>query len=103
MFAIVYTTTKDEEEAKRIAYRLIEQKLAACVNMHPIASVYMWEGKVDDGKEVALSIKTTSSKVESVTECIRSIHSYDLPAIISWKIGGEEEYLRWIAESTNNR
>jgi periplasmic divalent cation tolerance protein len=100
MFSIVYTTTENEEEAKRIASFLIEHKLAACINMHPIDSVYMWEGKVQHDKEVALSVKTTSNKVDKVTEHIRSLHSYELPAIISWKIEGEEKYLKWIADST---
>ncbi|WMW22558.1 divalent-cation tolerance protein CutA [Methanolobus mangrovi] len=100
MFSIVYTTTKDEEEAKRIAHKLVEQKLAACVNMHPIDSIYMWEGKIEEDREIALSIKTTTCRVEAITECIKRMHSYDLPAIISWEIDGEEEYLKWISDST---
>ncbi len=99
MFAIVYTTTKDKEEAKRIASALVEQKLAACVNMHPIDSVYVWEGKVEEEPEIALSIKTTSDMITPVTTCIQNMHSYDLPAIICWKIDGENEYLEWIAET----
>ena len=100
MFSIVYTTTKDENEAKRIAYELVEQKLAACVNMHPVDSIYMWEGKVEEDREIALSIKTTTGRVEAITECIKRIHSYDLPAIVSWEIEGEKEYLKWIKDST---
>ncbi|MDG6244057.1 MAG: divalent-cation tolerance protein CutA [Methanolobus sp.] len=99
MISIVYTTTENEGEAKRIASSLIEHKLAACINMHPIDSLYMWEGKVQYDKEVALSIKTTSCKVDQVTEHIRIMHSYELPAIIAWKIEGEKEYLEWIARS----
>lgn len=101
MYSIVHTTTKDKEEARRIARRLVEQKLAACVNMYPIDSVYVWEGKIEEDIEVALSIKTTSNRVELIKECIRTMHNYDLPAIISWKIDGEKEYLKWIADSTD--
>jgi periplasmic divalent cation tolerance protein len=101
MYSIVYTTTKDENEAKIIASKLIEQKLAACVNVHPIDSMYMWEGQIKDDREIALTIKTVSTKVNVVTECIRNMHSYELPAIISWKINGEKEYLKWITESTD--
>ncbi|WP_342305487.1 divalent-cation tolerance protein CutA [Methanolobus sp. ZRKC5] len=100
MFSTVYTTTKDKEEAKRIASKLVEQKLAACANMNPIDSVYIWKGKIESEREIALSVKTTSSKVDSVIECIKNMHSYELPAIISWKISGEKEYLKWIAETT---
>ncbi|WP_340818686.1 divalent-cation tolerance protein CutA [Methanolobus sp. WCC4] len=100
MFSIVYTTTGNKEEARRIASRLVEQKLAACVNMHPIDSIYEWEGRIEQDTEIALSIKTTSSKVETVTGCIKEMHSYDLPAIISWEIKGEKQYLEWIAGST---
>ncbi|MDY0387259.1 MAG: divalent-cation tolerance protein CutA [Methanolobus sp.] len=101
MFSIVYTTTKDKEEAKRIASKLVEQKLAACVNMNPIDSVYVWKGKVESEGEIALSVKTTSSRVDSVIECIKNMHSYELPAITSWKISGEMEYLKWIAETVD--
>ncbi len=100
MFSIVYTTTKNKEEAKTIASNLVEQKLAACVNMHPIDSVYIWEGTVEEEREIALSVKTTSNNVNSVIQYIKTIHSYELPAIISWKISGEKEYLKWIAEAT---
>ncbi len=99
MFSIVYTTTNNEEEAKKIAGALVKQKLAACVNMHPIGSVYMWEGRAENEREIALSIKTTTSAVGSVMECIRDLHSYDLPAVITWKIDGDKEYLQWIADS----
>lgn len=101
MFSIVYTTTGNKDEAKRIASRLVEQKLAACVNMHPIDSIYVWEGNVEEETEIALSIKTKSSNVEPVTQCIKEMHSYELPAIISWKIEGEKQYLEWIRGSTD--
>lgn len=101
MFSIVYTTTENREEAKIIASRLVEQKLAACVNMHPIDSIYEWKGKIEEEREIALSIKTVSENVEAVTSSIKEMHTYDLPAIISWNIEGEKEYLEWIRESTN--
>ncbi|MEZ5333814.1 MAG: divalent-cation tolerance protein CutA [Methanolobus sp.] len=100
MYSIVYTTTGNEADAKMIASELVKQKLAACVNMHPVDSVYLWEGKIENEREIALSIKTMSNKVGEVTECIKKLHSYDLPAIISWEIKGEKQYLEWISEST---
>jgi len=99
MYSIVYTTTASKEEARKIASELVEKKLAACVNMHPIDSVYLWEDKIEEEKEFAVSVKTATSKVQEITDHIRKIHSYELPAIISWEINGEAEYLRWIDET----
>jgi periplasmic divalent cation tolerance protein len=99
MYSIIYTTTSSKEEAKTIARELVENKLAACVNIHAIDSVYAWEDNVEEDMEFALSIKTLTSKTQDITNHIRKLHSYELPAIISWKINGEAEYLRWISES----
>ena len=97
MHSIVYTTTSSKEEARKIARELVERKLAACVNIHPIDSIYEWEGKIEEDEEFALSIKTTTSKVPEVTGHIKKVHSYELPAIISWEITGEAEYMKWIS------
>lgn len=102
MYSIVYTTVGNEKEAHKIARKLVDEKLAACVNMHPVDSVYTWNGQTETQKEIALSIKTVNSKVDEVTQCIKSMHSYDLPAIISWNIKGEETYLKWISDSTRS-
>ena len=101
MYSIAHTTTSSKEEAIKIARELVENRLAACVNIHPIDSVYSWEGKIEEDKEFALSIKTTTSKVQVVTDYIRKMHSYELPAIISWKITGEAEYLKWISDNVH--
>jgi periplasmic divalent cation tolerance protein len=101
MHSIVYTTTSSKEEARKIARELVEGKLAACVNIHEIDSVYSWEGNIEDEQEFALSVKTATSKVQQVTDRIKEMHSYELPAIITWKISGEKEYLKWISEMTD--
>jgi periplasmic divalent cation tolerance protein len=103
MYIIAYTTTADFKEAKRIASHLVDNKLAACVNIHPISSVYRWNGKVEDDEEFAVSIKTVSKHFDTICEVIRSMHSYELPAIISWEIDGDKDYLDWILESTTNK
>ena len=99
MYSIVYTTTSSKDEARKIAAKLVEKKLAACVNIHAIDSLYSWEGNIEEDEEFALSIKTITSKVQEITENIRKMHSYELPAIISWEISGEADYLKWIADS----
>lgn len=99
MYSIVYTTTSSKDEAREIAAKLVEKKLAACVNIHAIDSLYSWEDNIEEDEELALSIKTITSKVQEITENIRKMHSYELPAIISWKISGEADYLKWISDS----
>ncbi len=96
MFIVVYITAGDVDEAKKIAHALVSNNLAACVNMHPINSVYVWDGKVEDDSEIAMFVKTTSDKFDEIRDMVRSIHSYDLPCVISWEIEGDGDYLDWI-------
>ncbi|MCL7410546.1 MAG: divalent-cation tolerance protein CutA [Methanosarcinaceae archaeon] len=97
MFIVVYITAGNADEAKKIAYALVSNNLAACVNMHPINSVYVWGGKVEYDSEIAMFIKTTSDKFDEISDMVHSIHSYDLPCVISWEIKGDEDYLDWIS------
>jgi len=99
---LVYSTAGDREEAKRIARRLIEEGLAACVNIWPIESVYEWEGEVEEDEEVALLVKTTAEKAERVVRRIVELHSYDVPAVLVVPVlGGHEEFLEWIKEQVS--
>jgi periplasmic divalent cation tolerance protein len=101
MYIEIHTTVKDMEEARKIAGALVERKLAACVNMYPVTSVYRWEGKIEEDEEVALSIKSTSEKSGDIMRTIRALHSYDLPAITMQEIKGDRDYLKWISDSTH--
>ena len=98
---IVLSTAGSTEEAHRIARYLVENRLAACVNIVPqIESIYRWQGKVESSSEWLLLIKTTSGNVPAVEDAIRELHSYDLPECIAIAIeGGSSEYLDWIGES----
>jgi len=98
---IILTTTSSIENAEKIARVLVEEKLAACVNIIPkIISYYYWEGKLNRDEELVLLIKTTQERVEDVRRRIKELHVYQLPEIISIDIsGGDSEYLRWIFES----
>lgn len=100
MFIEVHTTTANMDEAKRIAHTLVEKRLAACVNIHPVVSVYRWGGKTEEDEEISLSIKSTSRNFEEIRKTIRALHSYELPAIVSRKMEGDPDYLHWIADST---
>ena len=98
---LVLTTAGSAEEARKIARHIVEQRLAACVNIVPkIESVYRWQGKVESSAEWLLLIKTTVEKFPSVRNSIRELHSYDLPECIAIVVeDGSEEYLDWIADS----
>ena len=98
---IVLTTAGSAEEAEKIARYIVEQRLAACVNIVPkIESVYRWRGKVESSAEWLLLIKTTVDKFPNVRSAIRELHSYDLPECIAIVVDdGSEEYLDWIADS----
>ncbi len=99
--ALVLTTCGSKEEAQRIARTLVEQRLAACVNLvGPIESVYPWQGKVENAAEWLLLIKTTRKGFERVSQAVRELHSYELPECIAVPIeAGSSEYLNWIGEN----
>jgi periplasmic divalent cation tolerance protein len=98
---IVLSTAGSEEEARKIAHHLVEQQLAACVNIVPqIESIYRWQGKVESSREWLLVIKTSADKFAAVRDAIRELHSYDLPECIAITIDdGSAAYLEWIGES----
>jgi periplasmic divalent cation tolerance protein len=96
--SIIYSTAGSMQEAKRIANILLKNKLAACINIFPIQSFYNWNGRLCNEKETALIIKTTQNRVNAVIKKIKSIHSYEVPCIISFDIDrGNKEFLDWIA------
>lgn len=101
MYIVVFVTASCMEEAEKISSKLIENKLAACVNMvDGVKSVFWWEQRIDTAKEIMLVIKTKKSKLPAVIKLVKSIHSYEVPEIIALPIiGGEKKYLRWIDDS----
>ena len=100
---IVLSTTGSEEEARKIARHLVENRLAACVNIVPrIESVYRWEGKVESNLEWLLVIKTTGERFPAVRDAIRELHAYELPECIALSIeDGSTDYLEWIGQAVN--
>jgi len=97
LFSVVYITTSKLDEAKRIARILVEERLAACVNVFPITSIYHWNG-LQEEKEIALIVKTMTKNVKKVENKVKELHSYDVPCIISFKIDGSKEFLKWIGD-----
>lgn len=99
---LVLSTCSSEDEAARIASTLTSEKAAACCNIVPgIRSLYFWQGKPEDEKEILLLIKTTPSSFARVREIIIELHSYDVPEIIAIPIvAGSADYLQWVSEQT---
>lgn len=99
---IVYITVPSPEEGKKIAKALVEKRLAACVNIVPgLRSIYHWQEKLCDEKELLLIAKTRDSLFERLEHEVKSIHSYKVPEIIALPIvKGSKEYLDWIYENT---
>ncbi|MGA2781607.1 MAG: divalent-cation tolerance protein CutA [Smithella sp.] len=94
----VTTTTETKEQAQKIAQYLVEQKIAACVQITgPITSIYRWKGKVENTQEWLCLIKTQDDLYNKVEAAIKSQHSYETPEIIALPIvKGSKEYLNWL-------
>ena len=99
----VLTNVPEEALAKSLARGLVEQGLAACVNiMAPAASVYRWQGRVEHAVEIPLLIKTTQARYPEVEQAILQQHPYDVPEIVAVPIGiGLPAYLTWLREETD--
>lgn len=101
-FIVVFVTCSSQEEAERLALSLVEEKLAACVNVTPVSSFFRWEGKTCEETERLLIIKSRGSLFEILEKRVRELHSYDVPEIIALPIvAGSKGYLDWIEESVS--
>jgi periplasmic divalent cation tolerance protein len=100
---LVITNLPDAESARALATTLIEQRVAACVNiLSPCHSIYRWEGKLEEAEEVPLLIKTSAARYAALEEAIRAYHPYELPEIVAVRIEkGLPGYLAWVAASTS--
>ena len=95
---LLYITCKDSKEAKKISKYLLEKKLIACANMFPIESMYWWEEKIVEDKEVVMLAKTNEKNVEKVEEEVKKLHSYDIPCIIKIKGDANAEFEAWVGK-----
>ncbi len=99
---IIQTTCTNKDEASKIAKVLVYKKLAACVQMSEIESIYKWEGEFCNDKEILLNIKTKKENFKKIKSKIKELHSYDLPEIISINIDNvSKDYKKFIGENTN--
>jgi periplasmic divalent cation tolerance protein len=99
---VVLITAPEEETARRIARALVEERLAACVNLLPgVRSIYRWQGDVEEAAEVLLIAKTHAERVAALAARVQALHPYELPEVVTLPVtDGSEAYLRWVvAES----
>jgi periplasmic divalent cation tolerance protein len=97
-YGVVLVTASSSQEANAIAFALVEAKLAACVNVIPIQSIYTWQEEVHNEQEWQLLIKTDLSQFSALEAKIRELHSYEVPEIIALPIiAGSQSYLQWIS------
>ena len=101
-FCWVYMTAGSIEEAKNIGQKLVEQNLAACVNLlENMISIYKWEDKLEEGQEVVMIAKTRKALMAKLIETVKNHHSYDCPCILELPIqGGNPDFLIWIESQT---
>jgi periplasmic divalent cation tolerance protein len=94
---VILVTATSETQARRIAKKLLQNHLAACVNFVPIESMFLWRGEIQEEEEVLMIIKTRSEVFDDLMGEIKSAHTYDTPEIIGMPVViGSREYLKWI-------
>ncbi|MDA8173005.1 MAG: divalent-cation tolerance protein CutA [Nitrospiraceae bacterium] len=104
-FTVVLITAPNEDEGARIARTLVEESLAACVNMvKNIRSVYYWQGRVHDEAEALLIVKTRRELFGALSARVKELHSYEVPEIIALPVTeGPAGYLNWLYEATSGQ
>jgi len=104
-FIQVITTTPNRAQARRLARALVEQKLAACVQIvGPIESVYRWKGKIEKAREFICYIKTARQMFSKLEKAIKKYHPYETPEIIALPIvASSKDYVQWLRKETQVR
>jgi len=93
---LIYITCKNEEEAAKISKHLLNKRLIACSNMHPIRSMYWWNNKIEDKKEFVIIAKTKEKNYGKIKEEVKKLHSYGVPCILKIDAEANESYEEWV-------
>jgi periplasmic divalent cation tolerance protein len=98
----VYATFGSEEEARRIGRQMVEERFAACINvLGPCRSIYRWQDEIEEADEVAAIFKAAAARAPDLVRRITELHSYEVPAVVVWPIGGgNEPYRTWVLGET---
>jgi periplasmic divalent cation tolerance protein len=99
----VYAIFANAEEAQRIGRTVVEERLAACINiLGPCRSIYRWEGKIEEADEVAAILKSTGDKAGALMRRIEGLHSYDTPCITCWPVEAAlSSYAEWVEQEVS--
>jgi periplasmic divalent cation tolerance protein len=102
-YVVAYTTFADRAEALRMAQDLVDRNLVACAQIHEIASVYRWQGNVEEATEFILTLKTAASRVDALKAHVLANHSYEVPEfLVVPVVAGHDRYLAWIDENVGS-
>lgn len=93
---LIYITCKDEKQAVKISKHLINKRLIACSNMHPIRSMYRWHEKIQDENEFVIIAKTKGKNYKKIKEEVSKLHSYDTPCILKIDAEANDSYEKWV-------
>ena len=96
---LVITTENNKKAAKKIVKVLLKKKLAACISLKDIHSIYEWEGKIEEVNEIEITIKSKPELKKALLVCLQKMTSYDVPQIIYKKFNSEKKYINWIYKS----
>jgi periplasmic divalent cation tolerance protein len=98
-YVVVFVTCSSRREAGKIARSAVERKLASCVNIleTPVHSIYRWKGKIEQGREFLLLMKSSRARLAALQAEVERLHTYDVPEFIALPIvGGSRKYLQWL-------
>ena len=96
MHIVVFITTKNSAQAKKISRQLVKEKLIACANIHTIESIFEWKGSNEEGNEWVLLLKTVEENYSDVVDRIKEMHSYDVPCILKIPVMANAEFEGWV-------
>lgn len=101
-YAVVFITASSLEEAQKISRTLVEERLFACANIiSPIQSIFHWQGKLCDEKEVLIIAKTKTGLFKEVVKRVKNLHSYQVPEVLFLPVlQGSQDYLQWVDQET---
>ena len=97
---LVLTTLDADTDAATVARTLVEEGLAACVNvLPPMRSIYRWKGAIEEAREQQLLIKTSPAAIDALTARLLALHPYETPELLILEASGSQAYLRWLEET----
>ncbi|WP_216904571.1 divalent-cation tolerance protein CutA [Synechococcus sp. CCY 9618] len=96
--SLVLSTEADSERAEALARALLERGLVACASLHPVVSLYYWQGRLERSEEVQLLLKTSPERLQELRSALRELHSYETPEWIHWNATSDGPYGHWLLE-----